>query len=266
LVEDGNYLSAIGITNAENANGSPDGILTNGMYGSDSLSLQYTSTKPNSEICVSLGFNNLLGAASIQLNEKLHYAINEAADTLFTPQQFCFKNETEGDVLVAIKEVAYGGIKVDGSFYQYCPVNCDIFEASISTSNESNFLAKDGTANLNLTNGTEPYTYIWSNGATTATATNLGSGNYSVEISDANDCVTSQSVVIQTANCPLSFVQTNLEPLPSMQIQVKDYIQSNGFVDQNMEVSFKAEDYIELNNNFEVLKGAEFEIGIEVCE
>ncbi|MES2620329.1 MAG: SprB repeat-containing protein, partial [Bacteroidota bacterium] len=45
-----------------------------------------------------------------------------------------------------------------------------------------------GSATLNPTGGTPPYTFLWSNGATTAAVTNLTAGNYSYTITDANNC------------------------------------------------------------------------------
>ena len=46
----------------------------------------------------------------------------------------------------------------------------------------------NGTVTITATGGTSPYTYLWSNGATTATATGLLAGSYSVTITDANSC------------------------------------------------------------------------------
>lgn len=46
----------------------------------------------------------------------------------------------------------------------------------------------DGTATLEPSGGTAPYSYIWSNGATTRTQTQLAAGNYSITINDANNC------------------------------------------------------------------------------
>ncbi len=45
-----------------------------------------------------------------------------------------------------------------------------------------------GTATVRATNGTAPYTYLWSNGATAATATDLEAGDYTVTVTDANGC------------------------------------------------------------------------------
>lgn len=56
--------------------------------------------------------------------------------------------------------------------------------------------ASNGTATVSVTGGTAPYTYFWSNGMTTATATNLNVGNYSVMITDANGCTATSTVSI----------------------------------------------------------------------
>ncbi|MFD1061624.1 Ig-like domain-containing protein, partial [Winogradskyella litorisediminis] len=61
----------------------------------------------------------------------------------------------------------------------------------------------NGTATATPSGGTAPYTYLWSDGQTTATATNLsgniiGGTQYSVTVTDQNGCTAIQSVVI---NC-----------------------------------------------------------------
>lgn len=60
-----------------------------------------------------------------------------------------------------------------------------------ATCGESN-----GVASVSVSGGTAPYTYLWSNGATTSSISNLAPGNYSVLITDANGCATSNSLVI----------------------------------------------------------------------
>ncbi len=45
-----------------------------------------------------------------------------------------------------------------------------------------------GTATANVTGGDAPYTYLWSDGQTTQTATNLCSGTYIVTVTDVNGC------------------------------------------------------------------------------
>ena len=54
-----------------------------------------------------------------------------------------------------------------------------------------------GSATATVNGGTSPYTYAWApQGGTVATATGLITGSYTVTITDANSCVTTQSVTI----------------------------------------------------------------------
>lgn len=48
----------------------------------------------------------------------------------------------------------------------------------------------DGSATINVTGGTGPFTYLWNTSPvqTTATASNLKSGSYTVKVTDANGC------------------------------------------------------------------------------
>jgi len=58
-----------------------------------------------------------------------------------------------------------------------------------------------GTATINLTGGSQPYTYLWdatTGGQTTATANNLAEGTYSVTIVDANNCSKDSTITITT--------------------------------------------------------------------
>jgi hypothetical protein len=50
-----------------------------------------------------------------------------------------------------------------------------------------------GAASISPSGGTSPYTYRWSNGATTRTITGLTAGTYSVTVTDANGCTISRS-------------------------------------------------------------------------
>jgi hypothetical protein len=58
----------------------------------------------------------------------------------------------------------------------------------------------DGTATVGVTGGTPPYTYIWSNGATTQTATNLCAGTITVDVFDSSLNTDSTSVLISTSS------------------------------------------------------------------
>ena len=55
----------------------------------------------------------------------------------------------------------------------------------------------DGTATVNITQGTAPYTYVWSNSSsTTNAAIDLAAGSHTVTITDSNGCTTDTSFQI----------------------------------------------------------------------
>jgi hypothetical protein len=58
------------------------------------------------------------------------------------------------------------------------------------------FGLSNGTATAEATNGTPPYSYMWSNGGTTSTITNLNAGTFSVTATDANGATGEGSVTI----------------------------------------------------------------------
>lgn len=73
---------------------------------------------------------------------------------------------------------------------------CSGFSIGTTTSMVGCFGGDNGSAIVNTTNGTAPFSYNWSNGQTTATASSLTSGTYSVTVSDANGCPASGSATI----------------------------------------------------------------------
>jgi len=62
-----------------------------------------------------------------------------------------------------------------------------------------------GFAQVTATGGSSPYTYLWSNGDVTATATNLCAGSYSCTVTDDNGCT---SIVNVTITEPAELVAT----------------------------------------------------------
>lgn len=60
------------------------------------------------------------------------------------------------------------------------------------------FGGSDGSASINASGGATPYTYLWNNGLTTSSSTNLSAGNYSVTVTDSAGCSQVQTLVINT--------------------------------------------------------------------
>lgn len=73
----------------------------------------------------------------------------------------------------------------------------------------------DGTATTTPAGGTAPYTYLWSNGDTTANATGLAAGSHTVTVTDTNGCTVTDSVEIGTMISVLGNLESALEIYPN---------------------------------------------------
>jgi gliding motility-associated-like protein len=58
----------------------------------------------------------------------------------------------------------------------------------------------DGSATINMNGGVPPYSYDWDNGGSAAAINNLGGGQYTVLVTDANGCEFSSTVVLGEPN------------------------------------------------------------------
>lgn len=54
----------------------------------------------------------------------------------------------------------------------------------------------DGSIDLTVSNGTAPFTFLWSNGAITEDLDNIPAGTYNVTVNDANGCTASASATV----------------------------------------------------------------------
>jgi hypothetical protein len=88
--------------------------------------------------------------------------------------------------------------------------------ATISSTPLSCSGGSTGTATVVPSQGTSPYTYLWSTGGTTATITGLAAGNYSVTVSDACGATIVQSTSIASpAVLKVTLVSTKTNPCDS---------------------------------------------------
>ncbi|MBP6091751.1 MAG: T9SS type A sorting domain-containing protein [Crocinitomicaceae bacterium] len=73
---------------------------------------------------------------------------------------------------------------------------CANFITSITSQNANTIAPCNGSASVTTVGGSTPYSYVWNNGATTASISNLCAGYYGCMITDANNCVSYDSTFI----------------------------------------------------------------------
>ena len=80
-----------------------------------------------------------------------------------------------------------------------------------------------GAINVSVAGGTSPYSYIWSNGEIDQNLSNIGAGEYTLEVMDANACFTEITVTVN--NAPNSIQITNVSIT-----NVSDYMGNDGSI------------------------------------
>jgi gliding motility-associated-like protein len=85
------------------------------------------------------------------------------------------------------------------------------------------FGGNNGTVNLTVNGGTSPYLYNWNNGATTQDLSGLLAGTYTVNVTDANQCVVSTSLTITSPTAPLV--------ITAQEVDLQCFNQNTGSID-----------------------------------
>ena len=121
------------------------------------------------------------------------------------PLEFLWSNEETTEEITGL---APGTYAVTASDANGCEIVTSIeieqpgvLNANATTTAVTAAGANNGTATANPTGGNGPFTYLWSNGETTATITGLASANYTVVVTDANGCEAEQTVPVAPFAC-----------------------------------------------------------------
>lgn len=122
---------------------------------------------------------------------------------------------TAGNYYVVVTD-QNGAVQTSSNYSVIEPAQLVLITSVVSNYNGANiscFGECDGIANVSVSGGTTPYSYTWDLAAssqTSATATNLCDGTYTVNILDSHGCPSSQSVtLVQPTQLTNSPTQTN---------------------------------------------------------
>ncbi|TVR78352.1 MAG: PKD domain-containing protein [Saprospirales bacterium] len=109
------------------------------------------------------------------------------------PFQFLWENGVEGPVLEGVAAGTYEveitdntGFTIIETFVVSEPDAIEVYDVSITDVTS----ATQGSVIVNIRGGTPPYSFLWSNGATTQNLEDVGLGEYTLTITDGNECVT----------------------------------------------------------------------------
>lgn len=186
------------------SNGATSADLTNilaGTYGLTVVDAQGCSTTASANIQNNSGSLALVNSS---LTNEVCGNTTGAIDLTVSGSglSYIWSNGATSEDLTALSAGTYSCTITDG-------IACSIFAGPFTINNASGGLSAAGAIvsdescgnaagaiDLNPTGGTAPYSYNWSNGATSEDLTALSAGTYSCTITDANACATQISEVV----------------------------------------------------------------------
>ncbi len=166
------------------------------------------------------------------------------------PYQYIWSN---GANTAAINNLAAGSYAVTVTDANTCQITESFFisepsilNLSLNANGETSAGANNGNAMANVSGGTPPYNYAWSNGGTTAFISSLSPGDYTVTVTDASNCQMMDVVSVSEFGCTLSLTvdainiscfglnDGSLTAIPSAGSAPYTFLWSNGATTQNL--------------------------------
>ena len=161
-------------------------------------------SKANSANPPCLLYVNEVGHVDVNCNGASTGSIDITPVDGTAPYSFAWSNGATTEDISGLVAGLYTVTVTDngGCSYEY---TTQIFEnpaivVGKTVTSASCFGNQDGSALLAVSGGVGPYTYVWSNGGTDFSASNLAAGNYSVTITDNVGCSKVESILITQPN------------------------------------------------------------------
>jgi hypothetical protein len=199
------------------SNGSTDEDLTNLLAGVYSVTVTDSNTCETTAIVTITAPSNLLvlTTQNVSCPDTDNGSVQCTVINGATPYSYVWSNGetsrnisnlTDGTYIVTVTD-NNGCILVDSAtIYTSNPLS-----SYYTVQNPSCFNGNDGSINLTVIGGTQPYSYLWSNGATTQDLTETSAGTYYVTISDFRNCQFIDSMIV-TNPASIQLYSTIMEP------------------------------------------------------
>jgi gliding motility-associated-like protein len=163
---------------------------------------------------------SVLGATTTQVNVSCFGGNNGAVNLTVTggttPYSYNWTGGVNTEDRTGLSAGTYSVTVTDANFCTTVTAVTITQPAQLSASNTftniSCFGGTNGSVNLTVTGGTQPYAFNWSNGRTTEDINTLSAGTYTVTVTDLNGCsITSTAVITQPAQLSASTTQVNVQ-------------------------------------------------------
>lgn len=151
-------------------------------------------------------FVNETGAAVINISfiSPTCYGLGNGSATLSSASDisaytFSWSNSQTGNTATGLYASTYSVNGTDGTCKNIGSVSLTQPSKLVVTTSASDVICyrdSNGIANVVVTGGTSPYTYLWNNGDSTALITNLDTGAYIVTVKDKNLCAMNDTAII----------------------------------------------------------------------
>ena len=118
------------------------------------------------------------------------------------PYTYIWSNGATTSSVSGLTSGTYTVLVSDGSCIGQATMDTVVFKPTVeltATATPTSCGNNNGTATTSVSAGSAPFTYSWSSGQTTAGASNLPTGVYTVTVTDNNGCANSVTVAVSTS-------------------------------------------------------------------